>query len=111
MGIRGGDVQSYTGARDRLVHRVTVTTVSQSLPALITAAGGTLSANVEEIEIVNNGGATVYYQCGGVAATATDAAIANGGNYTSVGNATNQAAASLIAAGNVFVHLIERIVR
>ena len=108
MGRRGGDVTYFHGARDINVHRVTVTTASQSFEDLI---GSALNADAEQVEIVNNGGAGIYYQCSGADATANDLLIANGGNYECVGVKDRLDNVRLIAGGNVVVHLIERVVR
>ena len=108
MGIRGGDVQTFSGARDYTIHTGVVTASSQGLADII---GATLQADAEQLEIVNNGGAPIYYQCDGTDATTADLPIANGGNYVAVGNATRLAGITMIAGGDVTINVIERVTR
>jgi len=90
---------------DYKVHRVTVTTASQSLADLI---GSALQDGVGEVEIVNYGGGTVYYQSTGNAAASTDLAILNNGSYTAKGPKDELDRIEMIAGSSIVVHLIER---
>lgn len=108
MAGRGGHVDSYHGSRDKKVHRVTITASSQSLEDLI---GSALDTHVEEVELVNASGSSVFFQVDGTAATVNDAPILSGNTYVFVGHKVWLDNVRIIAAGNVGVQLIERIVR
>ena len=90
---------------DYAVHAVTVTAVSQTLADLIGAA---LQDDCGEVEVVNQGGATIYYQCDDTAATVADMPIPTNSTYTIPITAETLTSAQLIAAGNVAVHLVQR---
>ena len=105
---KGGHVETFAGAVDSYVDAVGVTVASQTFEQLHTAA---LPDNVDEVEIVNQGGATVYYQCDDTAATNDDLPILTNSSYTCKGNKQRLDQVQLIAGGNVTVHLIVRIER
>jgi len=108
MTQRGGNTTTYTGAVDNAVYPVTVTVASQSFEDLI---GTALNADAEQVEIVNQGGATVFYQADATAAVVADLPIPTNSTYVCVGGKDELDRAQLIAAGNVAIHLIERITR
>ena len=91
---------------DYKVHKVTVTNASQSFADLI---GTALQDDVAEVEIVNYGGGSVYYQSNGDVATTNDLPIANNGTYTANGTKAKLDQVELIAGGSIVVHLIERV--
>jgi hypothetical protein len=105
MARRGGRVTTFDGAQDTRVLRGTVSGTSASIAAI---ASATWATDVEAVEIVNQGGATIYYQASGGAATSNDLPILDKGTYLIVGPTAIANARLISGGGNVTVHFIER---
>ena len=86
-------------------HAVTVTAASASFATLI---GSDLQDDAGEVEIVNQGGATIYYNPNGVA-TVGSMPIPTNSTYTAKGTKDILDNVRLVSGGAVNIHLIERV--
>ncbi len=114
MARQGAAVTAYMGPIDNIVYPVQVLAASQSLEQLISTAMGvatTLAEDVEQVEIVNQSGASVYYQCDGTDALVTEMEIPNNSTYTAVGNRVTLVDVRLIAVAPLNIQLVERVAR
>jgi hypothetical protein len=109
MKSQGGKVETYTGAVDAQVNRVTASGTSTTIENLLGDAG--VLPETEEIEILNTGGATVYYRPKGTATTAS-LPLLNNSSYVLNGPSSELAAAEIITAGaDVILYIVQRVSR